>query len=53
MNPQVKIIACSGLNPNEALTAEACNSVQLVLLKPFTAQELLHSLHHILKIRNS
>ncbi|MEA5507039.1 PAS domain S-box protein [Halotia wernerae UHCC 0503] len=52
MNPQVKIIACSGLNPNQALTAEAYSSVQLVLSKPFTAQELLHGLHHILKGRN-
>jgi PAS domain S-box-containing protein len=52
MNPQVKIIACSGLNPNEALTSEACGSVQLVLSKPFTAQELLQGLHYILKGQN-
>ncbi len=49
MNPQVKIIACSGLNTNDALTAEAYSSVELVLSKPFTAQELLHGLHRILK----
>ncbi|QSJ18036.1 PAS domain S-box protein [Nostoc sp. UHCC 0702] len=52
MNPQVQIIACSGLNPNEKSVEADDTNVELMLLKPFTAQELLHSLHHLLKSRN-
>jgi hypothetical protein len=48
MNPQVQIIACSGINPNETLVALDHPGVQLVVSKPYTAQELLNSLHHIL-----
>lgn len=48
MNPQVQIIACSGINPNETLTAVDHPGVQLFVSKPYTAQELLNSLHHIL-----
>ncbi|MFN6568562.1 PAS domain S-box protein [Dendronalium sp. ChiSLP03b] len=49
MNPKVQIIACSGLNSNEAFVEDDCTNVELMLLKPFTAQELLHGLHHVLK----
>ncbi|MBE9005710.1 PAS domain-containing protein [Fortiea sp. LEGE XX443] len=52
MNPQVQIIACSGLNPHEGLAEIANANVQLVLPKPFTAQDLLNSLQHVLKNQN-
>lgn len=48
MNPQVKIIACSGINPMEALANADHTTVELVLPKPYTAQDLLNSLHHII-----
>jgi PAS domain S-box-containing protein len=40
MNPQVQIIVCSGLNSMEVFA-------QAVLSKPYTARELLNSLHHL------
>ncbi|MBH8562911.1 PAS domain S-box protein [Nostoc sp. CENA67] len=49
MNPQVQIIACSGFNPNEKFIGTDGTNIECMLLKPFTAQELLHSLHHLLK----
>ncbi|MBD2496394.1 PAS domain S-box protein [Nostoc sp. FACHB-280] len=52
MNPQVKIIACSGFNPHEGLSEVTKANVQLVLPKPFTAQDLLKSLQHILRNTN-
>ncbi|MBU7582728.1 MAG: PAS domain S-box protein [Nostoc sp. TH1S01] len=52
MNPQVKIIACSGFNPHEGLSEVVNANVQLVLPKPFTAQELLNSLQHVLRSKN-
>ncbi|WP_414548277.1 PAS domain S-box protein [Anabaena sp. CCY 0017] len=48
MNPQVKIIACSGINPMEALANADQTSVQLVVDKPYTAPDLINSLHHVL-----
>ncbi|MBH8573654.1 PAS domain S-box protein [Nostocaceae cyanobacterium CENA369] len=53
MNLQVQIIACSGLNCSEAFIEDNSVNVKLMLTKPFTAQELLHGLHHVLKSRNS
>jgi len=52
MNPQVQIIACSGFNPHEGLSDVANANVQMVLPKPFTAQDLLNSLQHVLKNPN-
>ncbi|MCC5637300.1 PAS domain S-box protein [Nostoc sp. CHAB 5844] len=52
MNPQVQIIACSGFNPHEGLTDVINANVQLVLPKPFTAQDLMNSLQHVLKNQN-
>ncbi|WP_413198537.1 PAS domain S-box protein [Nostoc piscinale] len=52
MNPQVKIIACSGFNPHEGLSEVVNANVQLVLPKPFTAQDLLNSLQHVLRDEN-
>ncbi|MEH2051250.1 PAS domain S-box protein [Nostoc sp.] len=49
MNQQVQIIACSGLNSIEVFTQSADVNVQAVLLKPYTARELLKSLHHLFR----
>ncbi|WP_138498194.1 PAS domain S-box protein [Nostoc sp. PA-18-2419] len=49
MNNQVKIIACTGLNSIEIFTQAAEANVQTVLSKPYTARELLKSLHQLLK----
>ncbi|MEA5513445.1 PAS domain S-box protein [Nodularia sp. UHCC 0506] len=48
MNPQVKIIACSGINSMETLTDANHTTVQLVVSKPYTAPDLVNSLHHVL-----
>ncbi|MEH1922867.1 PAS domain S-box protein [Nostoc sp.] len=49
MNQQVQIIACSGLNSMEVFAQSADVNVQEVLLKPYTARELLNSLHHLFR----
>ncbi|HYW19515.1 MAG TPA: PAS domain S-box protein [Nodularia sp. (in: cyanobacteria)] len=49
MNPEVKIIACSGINPNVALANADHTAVEVVVAKPYTAPDLLNSLHHILR----
>ncbi|MEH1778914.1 MAG: PAS domain S-box protein [Nostoc sp.] len=51
MNKQVQIIACSGLNSMEVFTQSADVNVQTVLLKPYTARELLNSLHHLFRVQ--
>ncbi|MEH2066817.1 MAG: PAS domain S-box protein [Nostoc sp.] len=48
MNNQVQIIACTGLNSIETFTQAAEANVQTVLSKPYTARELLKSLHQLL-----
>ncbi|MFB2737723.1 hybrid sensor histidine kinase/response regulator, partial [Umezakia ovalisporum] len=48
MNPEVQIIACSAINSHEAFANADITPVQLVVSKPYTARELLNSLHHIL-----
>ncbi|MDH6066317.1 PAS domain S-box protein [Chrysosporum ovalisporum APH033B] len=48
MNPEVQIIACSAINSHEAFANADITAVQLVVSKPYTARELLNSLHHIL-----
>ncbi|MBD2523367.1 PAS domain S-box protein [Nostoc sp. FACHB-133] len=49
MNNQVKIIACSGLNSME-IFSQACDAnVKAVLSKPYTARELLKSLHNLFR----
>lgn len=48
MNPQVKIIAASGINPKVALANADHISVDSVISKPYTAQDLLTSLRHVL-----
>ncbi len=52
MNPQVQIIAMSGLAPNQSIAAYDPTTIQGFLAKPFTTHELLHTLylvkHHLL-----
>ncbi|MCC5615515.1 PAS domain S-box protein [Nostoc sp. CHAB 5836] len=47
MNPQVQIILCSGLNSTDVFAQAEEVNVQAVLSKPYTARELLNSLHHL------
>ncbi|MEA5624570.1 PAS domain S-box protein [Nostoc sp. UHCC 0251] len=47
MNTQVQIIACSGLNSMEVFAQSADANVQAVLAKPYTARELLKTLHQL------
>jgi PAS domain S-box-containing protein len=47
MNPQIRIIAMSGLAANGAITKAASAGVQYFIAKPFTAQELLQMLQRI------
>ncbi|HEY9802908.1 MAG TPA: PAS domain S-box protein [Leptolyngbyaceae cyanobacterium] len=49
MNSHVRIIASSGINATETLSQAAVVGVQQVLPKPFTAPELLNTLHHVLQ----
>ncbi len=48
-NPQVRVILSSGLPRKEALAQAAKVNVTSFLAKPYTAQELLHLLHHLKK----
>ncbi|QOV22013.1 hybrid sensor histidine kinase/response regulator [Anabaenopsis elenkinii] len=50
INPKVKIIACSGTNPTVPLANDAGHTdADLVVYKPYTARDLLNSLHHVLQ----
>ncbi|QKQ72437.1 PAS domain S-box protein [Nostoc sp. TCL240-02] len=49
MNNQVKIIACSGLNSMEIFAQASDANVKAVLSKPYTARELLKSLHNLFR----
>ncbi|ODG97568.1 histidine kinase [Nostoc sp. KVJ20] len=49
MNSQVQIIACSGLNSMEVFAQATDANVQAVLSKPYTARELLSSLHNLFR----
>jgi two-component system, cell cycle sensor histidine kinase and response regulator CckA len=46
LNPQVQIIAMSGLTSTEMMAKVARTGVKQFLAKPFTTQELLNCLHH-------
>lgn len=48
IDPKVKIIACSGIDPKVSSANAGHAHGDLVLSKPYTAQDLLNSLHHIL-----
>jgi two-component system, cell cycle sensor histidine kinase and response regulator CckA len=47
LNPHVKIIASSGIASNQAF-AEAAGAENRFLAKPFTADDLLNVIHHVL-----
>ncbi|WP_414623560.1 PAS domain S-box protein [Calothrix sp. CCY 0018] len=47
MNPQVKIIAMSGLVSNEALVQSSGTGIQGFLTKPFSAGDLLNTLERV------
>lgn len=49
INPQVKIIAMSGLESNGMIAQSAGNSVAF-LPKPYTAHELLKTIHEVLSV---
>ncbi|MDP5339228.1 MAG: ATP-binding protein, partial [Nodularia sp. (in: cyanobacteria)] len=51
MNPQVKIMAMSGLAAAEALAQATVTGIQGFLAKPFTADQLLNSIHDVLVAR--
>ena len=51
INPQVKIIAVSGLAPNEQLKATIDTGAKTFLSKPFSARELLQTISHVLQSR--
>jgi PAS domain S-box-containing protein len=52
MNPQVQIIAMSGLAPNQSIASDPTN-IQAFLAKPFTAHELLQTLHEVINRQRS
>jgi two-component system, cell cycle sensor histidine kinase and response regulator CckA len=47
MNPQVQIIAMSGLAPSQAIAESEDTAIQAFLQKPFTAYELLRTIHRV------
>ena len=49
MNPDLQVIACSGLGNIELLPQSDDKKVQGVLFKPYTANDLLHSLNQVMK----
>jgi PAS domain S-box-containing protein len=48
MNPQVCIIAASGINSNHGIAKAAGTGVRQFLPKPYTAETILRALHHVL-----
>ncbi len=48
INPQVEIIAVSGLVPSDKIGAAMSNGAKLFLSKPYTSEELLRKLHQII-----
>jgi DNA-binding NtrC family response regulator len=48
MNPQVRVIAASGLSANDKAAEAASLRVQAFLPKPYTAEKLLKTLAEIL-----
>jgi two-component system, cell cycle sensor histidine kinase and response regulator CckA len=47
IDPNVKIIATSGLVSNEKIAQEGGGSIKAFLSKPYTLKDLLHTLHEI------
>lgn len=50
INPNVRIIAVSGLESNSKVAEEAGSSVKSFLLKPYSGQELLKTVHDVMAI---
>ena len=50
MNPQVKVIATSGLPSNGELFVALSAEVKSFLLKPYTTESLLNTLHEVLSL---
>ncbi|MEA5597936.1 PAS domain S-box protein [Rivularia sp. UHCC 0363] len=50
MNPQVKIIAISGLATSDKVNAAMSNGAKLFLSKPYTSEELLRKLHQVINV---
>jgi len=48
MNPEVCIIAASGINSNSGIAKAAGTGVRQFLPKPYTAETILRALHHVL-----
>ncbi len=51
MNPQVRIIAASGLGAGQRAGEGGLEGVSVLLNKPYTAEKLLHTLAQVLKGR--
>jgi two-component system, cell cycle sensor histidine kinase and response regulator CckA len=49
INPQVQIIAMSGLPLSPALSASNPNAIKAFLPKPFTSDDLLYALHQVIQ----
>jgi hypothetical protein len=49
LNPHIKIVGSSGLVPNLPLPEVSMAGAQAFLPKPYTTQELLQTLHHLLQ----
>jgi two-component system, cell cycle sensor histidine kinase and response regulator CckA len=52
LNPQVRVIASSGLSSNSQLAEEAGIGFNIFLAKPYTAKELLGALQQVLTMDN-
>ncbi|HEY9693347.1 MAG TPA: response regulator [Oculatellaceae cyanobacterium] len=50
INPHVRIIAVSGLESNAKIAEQAGSSVKSFLLKPYSGQELLKTVHQVMSI---
>ncbi|MGB3639229.1 MAG: PAS domain S-box protein [Rivularia sp. (in: cyanobacteria)] len=50
MNPQVKIIAVSGLATSDKVSAAMSSGAKLFLSKPYTSEELLRKLHQVINL---
>ncbi len=48
INPQIKIIAMSGLAPSQGIITDEANIVKAFLAKPFTVNELLQTLRRVI-----
>ena len=52
MNPNVKIVAVSGLASNNQIASSASTTVKSFLSKPYTAKQLLKTIHNVLSAKD-